>query len=82
MEKRIRSGKELMEAKQILEDNERKWFVNLKSLPVRSVAKSEHMRECLRSLRRNHKDRVGRLIGGIEFLELCGFERTEAGEFL
>ncbi|PRQ25505.1 putative peptide-N(4)-(N-acetyl-beta-glucosaminyl)asparagine amidase [Rosa chinensis] len=162
-EKRIRSGKELMEAKQILEDNERKcniafrnsekeeekrarerirWKLeqDKKSLPVRSVAKSEHMRECLRSLRRNHKvllsacrfshlimfgwiwdddarvrrafqtlliyvgnvaknpdqekfrkirlsnpsfsDRVGRLIGGIEFLELCGFERTEAGEFL
>ncbi|KAM5563065.1 hypothetical protein ABKV19_017984 [Rosa sericea] len=170
---RIRSGKELMEAKQILEDNERKrniafrnsekeeekrardrirWKLEQdklerrvklglppghtasaelsipvrgeiqKSLPVRSVAKSEHMRECLRCLRRNHKDddarvqrafqtlliyvgnvaknpdqekfrkirlsnpsfldRVGSLIGGIEFLELCGFERTEAGEFL
>ncbi|PQP95920.1 UBX domain-containing protein 1-like [Prunus yedoensis var. nudiflora] len=90
--------------------------------PVRSVAKSERMRECLRSLRRNHKDddarvrqafqtlliyvgnvarnpneekfrkirlsnplffdRVGSLIGGIEFLELCGFETTEGGEFL
>ncbi|CAB4289090.1 unnamed protein product [Prunus armeniaca] len=90
--------------------------------PVRSVAKSECMRECLRSLRRNHKDddarvrqafqtlliyvgnvarnpneekfrkirlsnplfldRVGSLIGGIEFLELCGFETTEGGDFL
>ncbi|XP_024167189.1 UBX domain-containing protein 1 isoform X2 [Rosa chinensis] len=170
---RIRSGKELMEAKQILEDNERKrnivfrnsekeeekrarerirWKLEQdklerrvklglppghtasaklsipvrgeiqKSLPVQSVAKSEHIRERLRSLRRNHKDddarvrrafqtlliyvgnvaknpdqekfrkirlgnpsfldRVGSLIGGIEFLELCGFERTEAGEFL
>ncbi|KAL6210947.1 hypothetical protein ACLB2K_016176 [Fragaria x ananassa] len=170
---RIRSGKEVVEAKQILEDNERKrniasrnsekeeekrarerirWKLEQdklerrvklglppghtasaklsipvmgqiqKSLPVRSVANSEHMRECLRSLRRNHKDddarvrrafqtlmtyvgnvaknpdqgkfrkirlsnpsfldRVGSLIGGMEFLELCGFERTEAGEFL
>ncbi|KAL6208955.1 hypothetical protein ACLB2K_019898 [Fragaria x ananassa] len=170
---RIRSGKEVVQAKQILEDNERKrniasrnsekeeekrarerirWKLEQdklerrvklglppghtaseklsipvrgqiqKSLPLRSVAKSEHMRECLRSLRRNHKDddarvqrafqtlmtyvgnvaknpdqekfrkirlsnpsfldRVGSLIGGIEFLELCGFERTEVGEFL
>ncbi|XP_062023671.1 uncharacterized protein LOC133739869 isoform X2 [Rosa rugosa] len=167
---RIRSGKELMEAKQILEDNERKRNIAFRnsekeeekrarerirwkleqdklerrvklglppghtasaklSIPVRgeiqtvrSVAKSEHIRECLRSLRHNQKDddarvqrafqtlliyvgnvaknpdqekfrkirlgnpsfldRVGSLIGGIEFLELCGFERTEAGEFL
>ncbi|RVW32412.1 hypothetical protein CK203_109282 [Vitis vinifera] len=27
-------------------------------------------------------ERVGSLTGGIEFLELCGFERTEDGEFL
>ncbi|KAK9944789.1 hypothetical protein M0R45_010339 [Rubus argutus] len=93
-----------------------------KSMPVLSIAKSELMRECLRSLRRNHKNddarvqrafqtlliyvgnvpknpdeekfrkirlsnpsflvRVGNLIGGIEFLELCGFEKTEGGQFL
>ncbi|XP_065634237.1 uncharacterized protein LOC112030736 [Quercus suber] len=80
------------------------------------------MRECLRSLKRNHQndgarvrrafetlliyvgniaknpdeekfrkirltnplfqDRVGNLRGGMEFLELCGFERTEGDEFL
>lgn len=28
------------------------------------------------------QDRVGSLRGGIEFLELCGFEKTEGGEFL
>ncbi|GKV16699.1 hypothetical protein SLEP1_g27303 [Rubroshorea leprosula] len=80
------------------------------------------MRECLRSLKQNHKgddakvkrafqtlltyignvaknpdeekfrkirltnqtfqDRVGALKGGIEFLELCGFEKVEDDEFL
>lgn len=169
---RIQSGKQLIEAKRSLEENERKrniefrkaekeeekrarerirWKLKQDKLerrvnlglppeqhvaeertpavrieqnpfPVRSVAKSERMRECLRSLRRNHKDndarvrqafqtlliyvgnvarnpneekfrkirlsnplfldRVGSLIGGIEFLELCGFETTEGGEFL
>lgn len=28
------------------------------------------------------QDRVGGLKGGIEFLELCGFEKTEDGENL
>ncbi|GMN50301.1 hypothetical protein TIFTF001_019460 [Ficus carica] len=28
------------------------------------------------------QERVGSLKGGVEFLELCGFERTEGGEFL
>lgn len=28
------------------------------------------------------QDRVGALRGGIEFLELCGFEKIEGGEFL
>ncbi|KAK4845861.1 hypothetical protein QYF36_009942 [Acer negundo] len=91
-------------------------------LPVLSVTKAEHMRECLRSLKRNHKgddarvkrafqtlliyvgnviknpneekfrkirvgnllfqDRVGSMKEGIEFLELCGFEKTEGGNFL
>ncbi|KAH7576371.1 hypothetical protein JRO89_XS01G0046600 [Xanthoceras sorbifolium] len=91
-------------------------------LSVMSVTKAEHMRECLRSLKQNHKgddarvkrafqtlliyvgnviknpneekfrkirvgnplfqDRVGSMKGGIEFLELCGFERTEGGNFL
>ncbi|KAL9397732.1 hypothetical protein Peur_011985 [Populus x canadensis] len=89
---------------------------------VASVSKVEQLRECLRSLKRSHKDddarvkrafqtllvyvgnvaqnpdkekfrkirignplfqnRVGRLIGGIEFLELCGFERIEEDKFL
>ncbi|KAL0551399.1 hypothetical protein IC582_010485 [Cucumis melo] len=92
------------------------------SLPVRPASKAEQMRECLRSLKSNHKeddakvkrafqtlltyvgnvvknpdeekfrkirlsnqtfqDRVGTLRGGIEFLELCGFEKIEGGEFL
>ncbi|KAK9725781.1 hypothetical protein RND81_05G168800 [Saponaria officinalis] len=91
-------------------------------LPVKAVSKAEHMRECLRSLKKNHQDddarvkrafqtlftyagnvvknpdeekfrkirltnqafqdRVGGLKGGIEFLELCGFEKSEDGEFL
>ncbi|KAK4573897.1 hypothetical protein RGQ29_031730 [Quercus rubra] len=92
------------------------------SLPLKSVTNAEQMRECLRSLKRNHQndgarvrrafetlliyvgniaknpdeekfrkirltnplfqDRVGNLRGGMEFLELCGFERTEGDEFL
>ncbi|GAB2267236.1 hypothetical protein Dimus_002221 [Dionaea muscipula] len=91
-------------------------------LPVKPATKAEQMRECLRSLKKNHKDedarvkqafktlftyvgnaarnpgeekfrkirlsnqtfqdRVGGLKGGIEFLELCGFEKTGDGEFL
>ncbi|KAH1129061.1 hypothetical protein J1N35_000439 [Gossypium stocksii] len=91
-------------------------------LPVKSVTKADHMRECLRSLKLAYKDdnakvkkafqtlliyvgnvasspdeekfrkirisnpkfqeRVGSLRGGIEFLELCGFERSEGDEFL
>ncbi|KAE7998019.1 hypothetical protein FH972_002598 [Carpinus fangiana] len=92
------------------------------SVPVKSVRKAEQLRECLRSLNRNHQDegttvgrvlqtlliyvgnvaknpdeekfrkirlsnpsfqdRVGNLSGGLEFLELCGFEKTTEGEFL
>ncbi|KAH7521749.1 hypothetical protein FEM48_Zijuj07G0065500 [Ziziphus jujuba var. spinosa] len=91
-------------------------------LPIRPATKVEQMRECLRSLKQNHKEddakvkkafqtlltfvgnvarnpdeekfrkirlsnqsfqeRVGALRGGIEFLELCGFEKQEGGEFL
>lgn len=91
-------------------------------LPLKSTTKAEHLRECLRSLRRNYKDddarvkrafqtlliyvgnvvknpnegrfrkirfsnpnfqdRVASLKGGVEFLELCGFERIDGGEFL
>ncbi|GAB2221760.1 hypothetical protein Droror1_Dr00012948 [Drosera rotundifolia] len=91
-------------------------------LPVKPVTKAEQMRECLRSLKKNHKDedarvkqafktlltyvgnvarnpdeekfrkirlsnqtfqdRVGGLQGGIEFLQLCGFEKTGDGEFI
>ncbi|XP_010522396.1 PREDICTED: vicilin-like seed storage protein At2g18540 [Tarenaya hassleriana] len=170
---RIRIGKELLEAKRIEEENERKRIFALRkaekeeerkarekirqkleedkaerrrrlglppedpatakpstsvveekktSLPVRPATKAEQMRECLRSLKQNHKDddakvkrafqtllayignvarspdeekfrkirltnqafqdRVGSMKGGIEFLEICGFERTEGGEFL
>lgn len=178
--KRIRSGKELLEAKRIEEENERNRFIALRKaekeeetrardrirqklhqdklerrwrlglppddpasfksttlmmrqekkdmsvksamLPGKSATKAELMRECLRSLRRNHKDddtkvkrafrtllvivgnvarnpdeekyrmirlsnpafqdRVGAFEEGIEFLELCGFERVEGGKFL
>ncbi|XP_031257516.1 UBX domain-containing protein 1 [Pistacia vera] len=170
---RIRIGKELLEAKRIEEENERKRLLALRkaekeeekrarekirqkleedkaerrrrlglppedpatakpstpvveekksSLPVRPATKVEQMRECLRSLKQNHKDddarvkrafqtlltyignvaknpneekfrkirlnnqtfqdRVGALKGGIEFLELCGFQKIEGGEFL
>ncbi|XP_048135174.1 UBX domain-containing protein 1-B isoform X2 [Rhodamnia argentea] len=130
---RIRVGKELLEAKRIEEDNERKRLLALRkaekeeerrarekirqkleedkaerrrklglppeepsaakpsapvieekksSLPVRPATKAEQMRECLRSLKQNHKERVGALKGGIEFMELCGFEKIQGGEFL
>lgn len=170
---RIRIGKELLEAKRIEEDNERKRLIAFRKaekdeekralekirkrleedkaerrrklglppedpaaakpsepaveekksvLPIKPVTKAEQMRECLRSLKKNHKDedarvkkafqtlftyagnvvknpdeekfrkirlsnqafqdRVGGLKGGIEFLELCGFGKTEDGEFL
>ncbi|TYI36058.1 hypothetical protein ES332_A03G116500v1 [Gossypium tomentosum] len=170
---RIRVGKELLEAKRIEEENERKRLVALRkaekeeekrarekirqkleedkaerrrklglppeepsaapkpsasiveekksALPVRPATKAEHMRECLRSLKQNHKDddakvkrafqtlltyignvarnpdeekfrkirlnnqtfqdRVGS-VKGVEFLELCGFEKVEGEEFL
>ncbi|PPS09149.1 hypothetical protein GOBAR_AA11501 [Gossypium barbadense] len=92
------------------------------ALPVRPATKAEQMRECLRSLKQNHKDddakvkrafqtlltyignvarnpdeekfrkirlnnqtfqdRVGSVKGGVEFLELCGFEKVEGEEFL
>lgn len=170
---RVRVGKELLEAKRIEEENERKRILALRkaekeeekrarekirqkleedkaerrrklglppedpsvakpsspvveekksSLPIRPATKAEQMRECLRLLKQNHKDddakvkkafqtlltfagnvvknpdeekfrkirlsnqsfqeRVGALKGGIEFLELCGFEKIEGGEFL
>ncbi|KAI6674428.1 hypothetical protein NL676_002334 [Syzygium grande] len=173
MEKeRIRAGKELLEAKGIAEENERKRYLAAKkaekdeeqrarerilqklqydklerrrklgllsetpaalkpSLPlvdnrrtsgVYSVTKADQIGECLRSLKRNHKDedarvkrafqtlliyvgnvvknpdnekfrrirlsnpafqsRVGSLEGGVEFLELCGFEKIDGGKFL
>lgn len=170
---RIRVGKELLEAKRIEEENERKRIIALRKaekeeerralekirkkleedkaerrrklglppeepgsakpsepvvqekksfLPVKPVTKAEQMRECLRSLKKSHmdedarvkkafqtlftyagnvvknpdeekfrkirlsnqtfQDRVGGLKGGIEFLVLCGFEKSEDGEFL
>ncbi|XP_028083761.1 UBX domain-containing protein 1-like isoform X1 [Camellia sinensis] len=96
--------------------------VKSNSLPVVTVTKEEIMRDCLRSLKRNHmdnvtkvrrafqtlliyvknvvknpneekfrkirfnnpafQDRVGNMKEGIEFLELCGFERVDEGKFL
>ncbi|RDX70829.1 UBX domain-containing protein 1, partial [Mucuna pruriens] len=169
---RIRIGKELLEAKRIEEENERKRLLALRKaekdeekrarekirqkleedkaerrrrlglppeepsaakpspvveekksfVPVRPATKAEQMRECLRSLKQNHKEddarvkrafqtlltyvgnvarnpdeekfrkirlsnqsfqeRVGSLKGGIEFLEICGFEKIDGGEFL
>ncbi|OAY68870.1 UBX domain-containing protein 1-A [Ananas comosus] len=170
---RIRIGKELLEAKRIEEDNERKRLLALRkaekdeekrarekirqkleedkaerrrklglppedpgaakpsappveekksSLPIKPATKAERMRDCLRSLKQHHKDedakvkrafqtlltyvgnvarspdeekfrkirltnpsfqeRVGNLRGGIEFLEICGFEKLEGDEFL
>ncbi|KAK1426373.1 hypothetical protein QVD17_15044 [Tagetes erecta] len=170
---RIRIGKELLEAKRIEEENERKRIIALRkaekeeerrarekirqkleedkaerrrklglpaedpaaskppppvveekksSLPIRPATKAEQMRECLRSLKQSNKDdepkvktafntlltyvknaatkpdeekfrkirlsnaafqeRVGKLEGGIKFLELCGFEKIEGDEFL
>ncbi|GLT28173.1 hypothetical protein SLA2020_031240 [Shorea laevis] len=175
---RIRAGKELLQAKRIAEENERKRYLavqkaaneeekrarekilqkleadklerrrNLglppvkknptaentsapnvqekqekkKPLPAVPYAKAELLGGCLRSLRRNYKDYdakvqrafhlllfyvknvvnnpheekyrrirlsnpyfnewIGALIGGVEFLELCGFERSKGNEFL
>ncbi|KAL6899085.1 hypothetical protein ACP4OV_005743 [Aristida adscensionis] len=171
---RIRIGKELLEAKRIEEDNERKRMIELRrlekeeekrarekirqkleedkaerrrklglppedpaapkpsapppveekksALPVRPATKAERMRDCLRNLKQQNKDddakvkrafqtlltyvgnvaknpdeekfrkirlsnatfqeRVGNLHGGIEFLQLCGFEKLEDNEFL
>ncbi|CAN6238199.1 unnamed protein product [Urochloa humidicola] len=171
---RIRIGKELLEAKRIEEQNERKRMIELRrlekeeekrarekirqkleedkaerrrklglppedpaaskpsapppveekksALPVRPATKAERMRDCLRNLKQQNKDddakvkrafqtlltyignvaknpdeekfrkirltnatfqeRVGNLHGGIEFLELCGFEKLEGNEFL
>uniref|UniRef100_K3YIM6 UBA domain-containing protein n=1 Tax=Setaria italica TaxID=4555 RepID=K3YIM6_SETIT len=90
--------------------------------PVERVVTSEQLRDCLRTLKKNHKDdnarvtrayqillkiianivknpaeerfrrirlsnpifkdRVGNLQGGIEFLELCGFQRLSASGYL
>ncbi|KAL1830374.1 uncharacterized protein LOC108215713 isoform X1 [Daucus carota subsp. sativus] len=176
---RIKRSKELLEAKRIAEENERKRFIALKEaekaeekrarekirqklqqdklerrsklelppddlasvypaismiqkqkdplpkavqLPKKFTTKAELMSECLRSLRRKNKhdeagvrkafqtllyyitnvtkdpgeerfrrirlsnprfvDRVGRFKEGVDFLELCGFERTEGDKFL
>ncbi|KAJ7527175.1 hypothetical protein O6H91_16G040200 [Diphasiastrum complanatum] len=176
---RIRIGKELLEAKRIEEDNDRKRIIALRkaekeeekrarekirqklgedkaerrrklglppeepkaaadavplvvepfekeakksTLPVRPATKAEQMRDCLRSIKQTYKEddakvkrtfqtlltyigniarlpseekfrkirltnasfqeRVGNIEGGIRFLELCGFERDETGEFI
>ncbi|GMH25846.1 hypothetical protein Nepgr_027689 [Nepenthes gracilis] len=173
--KRITVGKELLEAKRIAEENERKRVMTLRkaekdeekrareiirrkleadkaerrswlgqppgvlasiqpipashmepgkltSAPIKSTKDSELLTNCLRSLRRNCKDddakvqrafrtlhiyvrnamknpgeekfrkirltnpvfqeRVGKMKGGVRFLELCGFERANGGQFL
>ncbi|KAI3858270.1 hypothetical protein MKW98_021690, partial [Papaver atlanticum] len=171
---RIRAGKELLEAKRIEEDNERKRIIALRKaekeeekrarekirqkveedkaerrrklglppedptvsrpaavpvveekktfLHIKPVTKVEKMREWLRALKQNHKDddvkvkrafqtlltyvgnvaknpdeekfrkirltnqsfqdRVGSMRGGVEFLEVLGFEKIEGGEFM
>lgn len=169
---RIQAGKELLEAKKIQEENERKRMLAWRQaekeeerrarekihqkleedkaerrrmlglppegpkavkakkpplqrlLPVKPATKAEHMRDCLRTLKKNHKDedarvkrafqtlliyvgnvaknpdeekfrrirlgnpnfqdRVGSLkgVGGIQFLELCGFEKLAGDEYL
>ncbi|KAF8689517.1 hypothetical protein HU200_041846 [Digitaria exilis] len=172
---RIRIGKELLEAKRIEEQNERKRLVSFllfvpahaerrrklglppedpatskpsaappveekkSALPIRPATKAERMRDCLRNLKQQNKmkrmrhgsyqdmsahdldddakvkrafqtlltyignvaknpdeekfrkirltnatfqERVGNLHGGIEFLEVCGFEKLEGNEFL
>ncbi|KAG2580178.1 UBX domain-containing protein 1-like isoform X2 [Panicum virgatum] len=90
--------------------------------PVERIVTSEQLRDCLRTLKKNHKDdsarvtrayqtllkiianivknpaeekfrrirlsnpifmdRVGNLQGGVEFLELCGFQRLSASGYL
>ncbi|PKA49628.1 hypothetical protein AXF42_Ash004169 [Apostasia shenzhenica] len=170
---RIRVGKELLAAKKMEEENERKQLIELRkaekeeekrarekirqrleedkaerrrklglppedpvaakptpppvdekksALPIKPVTKVERMRDSLRFLKQNHKeddakvkrafqtlltyvgnvaknpneekfrkirlnnptfqDRVGSFHGGVEFLEICGFEKQEDGEFL
>ncbi|KAM3327136.1 UBX domain-containing protein 6 [Capsicum chacoense] len=89
---------------------------------LRMPSKAGQMKECLETIKQNHKDdeakvkaacsvlrrfvenvrrypdeekfrkirisnaafqeKIGSLLGGIEFLELCGFEKTEGGELL
>ncbi|XP_042516144.1 UBX domain-containing protein 1-like isoform X3 [Macadamia integrifolia] len=116
---RIRAGKELLEAKRIEEENERKRLFFLRKAEkeeekrarekirqkleddkddeakvkrafqtlltyVGNVAKNP-TEEKFRKIRLNNpsfQERVGSLEGGIEFLELCGFEKIEGGEFL
>ncbi|KAE8725885.1 Detected protein of unknown function [Hibiscus syriacus] len=51
---------------------------------IRNVAKSPD-EEKFRKIRLGNpkfQERVGNLKGGIEFLELCGFERSEGNKFL
>lgn len=95
---------------------------NRRTSGVYSVTNADQIGDCLRSLKRKHKDedarverafqtlliyvgnvmknpdnekfrrirlsnpafqsRVGSLEGGVEFLELCGFEKTDDGKFL
>ncbi|KAF2555537.1 hypothetical protein F2Q68_00014689 [Brassica cretica] len=55
-------------------------FVGLLGFRVRLL----EINQVLESIRQafHHQDRVGSLRGGIEFMELCGFEKMEGGEFL
>ncbi|XP_026661828.2 UBX domain-containing protein 1-like isoform X3 [Phoenix dactylifera] len=116
---RIRVGKELLEAKRILQENERRRMLALRHaekeeekrarekirqrleqdkdedarvkrafqtllIYVGNVAKNPD-EEKFRKIRLGNpafQDRVGSLKGGIQFLELCGFEKLEGDEYL
>ncbi|WVZ75324.1 hypothetical protein U9M48_023391 [Paspalum notatum var. saurae] len=113
----INFAAELVKSSKLLRGN-----ITLSALPIRPATKAERMRDCLRNLKQQNKEddakvkrafqtlltyignvaknpdeekfrkirltnatfqeRVGSLNGGIEFLELCGFEKLEGNEFL
>ncbi|KAI4317518.1 hypothetical protein L6164_025381 [Bauhinia variegata] len=99
-------GKELLEAKRIEEENERKSLLALQKAEKEEEWKArEKIRQKLeedKAERRRRlglppevhstakpstvvevkKERVGSLNGGIQFLEICGFEKIDGGEFL
>ncbi|CAM6093795.1 unnamed protein product [Calypogeia fissa] len=55
-------------------------------VPVRPATKADQMRDILRSIKQTNKhddakERVANL-GGVRFLELCGFEKDQSGKFV